>query len=629
VVLRRVRPNPLIWAVLAWVGANALATAFALSPRLSLLGELGQREGLLTALALAGLHLASGHAHRGEAQVRTTLTAILAAGLVAAIYAQLQLAGLDPIRWQGMHTYTTQGGIALRPSSTLGNPVLLGAVLAAVLPVALVRLASARGDATRLVPAAALLAASLVVTLSRGAWLAAAIGTVASIGVAGLAGAHVRRIAWTAAGSLAPALLFGVARASGPIVQRLAETVDGHTLATRELIARAAMQLWRQHPVAGVGPDAFGLAFPRVQDPALWRAEWIGMPAHAHSVPLQVLATLGVAGALAGLAWLVAAALAWVGAWRMHRPARFTLAAIAGALLALVVAGATNVVGLAGAALFAVLSALPGTVEERPEKTGPRLHRDAFSLPIAAVAVMLVVGLFSGARELTALTLARATRDGPAREQATPSEWRALTTVRARSAWEAARRRPDEDQLWRLACDAALAEAEALGAAGFASVESAEQAARRALALVPARAAAHERLANALAARALRTGSSAAADSADGSYARAAALAPADGWLLVSWIRFQLARRDGVRAHELAERLTGLYPGAAVGHTLAGAALLLLERRTEARAELRQAQAARWEPDAGAQRAAVDRLVTELERERPSPRRARRRTGRR
>ena len=614
--------------MLAWVGANALATAFALSPRLSLLGELNQREGLLTALALAGLHFASGHAHRGEAQVRTTLTATLSAGLVAAIYAQLQLAGLDPIRWQGLHTYATEGGIALRPASTLGNPILLGAVLAAVLPIALVRLASARGDATRLVPAAALLAASLVMTLSRGSWLAAAIGAFASVGVAGLAGAHARRIAWTAAGSLAPALLFGVARASGPIVQRLAETVDGTTLATRELIARAALQLWSERPVAGVGPDAFALAFPRVQDPAFWRAEWIGMPTHAHSVPLQVLATLGVAGAIAGLAWMIAAAAAWVRAWRRHRPARFTLAAIAGALLALAIAGATNVVGLAGAALFAVLTALPEAVEERPEKTGPRLHRDAFSLPIAAAAVMLAVGLLSGARELTALTLARATRDGPAREQATPSEGRALTAVRAKAAWEAARRRPDEDQLWRLACDASLAEAEALGADGSASVAAAEHAARRALALVPARAAAHERLANALAARSLRSGAPAAADSADGSYGRAATLAPADGWVLVSWIRFHLARRDGARAYELAQRLTGLYPGAAVGHTLAGAALLLLERRAEARAELQLAQQARWEPDASAQRAALDRLVAELAREPVSPR-TRRTTRRR
>ena len=47
-------------------------------------------------------------------------------------------------------------------------------------------------------------------------------------------------------------------------------------------------------------------------------------------------------------------------------------------------------------------------------------------------------------------------------------------------------------------------------------------------------------------------------------------------WLLVASARFQLAHRDGVRALEIAQRITGLYPEAAVGHTLAGAALIVL-----------------------------------------------------
>ena len=48
---------------------------------------------------------------------------------------------------------------------------------------------------------------------------------------------------------------------------------------------------------------------------------------------------------------------------------------------------------------------------------------------------------------------------------------------------------------------------------------------------------------------------------------------------------------------------------AAVGHTLSGAALLLLHRPAEARAELLRARASRWEEDAGQQRAAVERLI--------------------
>jgi predicted Zn-dependent protease len=141
---------------------------------------------------------------------------------------------------------------------------------------------------------------------------------------------------------------------------------------------------------------------------------------------------------------------------------------------------------------------------------------------------------------------------------------------------------------------------------------TAEGAARRALAIVPVRATNVSQLANAVGARALRTGSAALADSAEAMFARAASLAPADGWLLVSRIRFELSRRDGEHALASARMLATLYPEAALGHSLSGAALLLLGRTDEARAELLRARSARWEEDAGEQRAALERLLIQL-----------------
>jgi hypothetical protein len=58
--------------------------------------------------------------------------------------------------------------------------------------------------------------------------------------------------------------------------------------------------------------------------------------------------------------------------------------------------------------------------------------------------------------------------------------------------------------------------------------------------------------------------------------------------------------------------LATLYPEAALGHSLSGAALLLLGRTDEARAELLRARSARWEEDAGEQRAALERLLAQL-----------------
>jgi predicted Zn-dependent protease len=111
---------------------------------------------------------------------------------------------------------------------------------------------------------------------------------------------------------------------------------------------------------------------------------------------------------------------------------------------------------------------------------------------------------------------------------------------------------------------------------------------------------ARSRSRDALGARALRTGSKAFADSARAAFTRAEELAPNDGWCSVSRARFELAMRNGVAALEVAQKLTGRYPEACVGHVLSGTALLLLGRRSEARARSRTRSKQRWEEDSRA-----------------------------
>jgi hypothetical protein len=284
--------------------------------------------------------------------------------------------------------------------------------------------------------------------------------------------------------------------------------------------------------------------------------------------------------------------------------------------VALLAGGALNVVGPAGAALFAVCTALPGSLRERPSRAVLPVRPMHPAVPAVAAGLMCVLELFYGTCELGALTLARPARDLQAPAGATPGERRALATVRARGMQRALSVWPYDDALWRLACQASLAEAESDATGdvratgdGIVAESRAESAAWRAVAMEPGRAQNFASLGDALAARALRTGQSRTADSADVAYAQASALAPVDGWLLVARARFQLARRDGVRALEIAQRISGLYPEAAVGHTLCGAALMLLRRPDEARAELLRARSSRWEEDAGQQRAAVERLI--------------------
>ena len=600
------RPSPLTAAALAWVVVCALSAAMGIAPRVSWMGEPAQREGLLTAIALVGLHLGTARAHRDAADVRTTLAVVMASALVAAAYAQLQLAGLDPIPWSGLSLYHAAGGSVLRPAGPLGNPILLATVMATALPLVLARLAERDSDPARYVPAAALLTASLLMTLSRGAWLASGVGAIAALVLASLAGAPVRRLGWTGLASLAPAFVFGLWRVGAPIAARMAEGLESHSVVARAELARASVALWAEHPLLGTGPDTFAIAFTRVQQPAFWRAEWSGLPVHAHSVPLQVLATLGALGALAGLAWLATAAYEWAVAWRRSSGDRPWLAGVAAALIALLVAGAINSIGLAGAALFAALTALPGATRERaPSPPSTDIPWGSF-----VSAVVAFVMLITSAGELRALSLARSMRDDRPRSAFTPSEWRAITQARAAATQQATAIWPHDDLLWRLESIAALS---AAGAADDSTADALEQsaaiAAVEAVRLTPVRAACQSTLADALGARALRTGSRAFADSARAAFARAEELAPNDGWQLVSRARFELAMRNGVAALEVAQKITGRYPEAAVGHVLSGTALLLLGRRSEARAAFAHSLDQRWEEDAGPQRAAVAQLL--------------------
>jgi hypothetical protein len=118
--------------VLAWLAVEAAATALSVSPRVSLLGDIEQHEGLLTSLGLAGLYFGSRAAHAAPAQVTRTLGLWLAAVAVGSLYALLQALHVDPYLWNRTSGY---GAGLTRPFGTLGHPNMLGAAGAAALAV--------------------------------------------------------------------------------------------------------------------------------------------------------------------------------------------------------------------------------------------------------------------------------------------------------------------------------------------------------------------------------------------------------------------------------------------------------------------------------------------------------------
>src|SRR5205823_3671723 len=126
------------------------------------------------------------------------------------------------------------------------------------------------------------LVTATALTLSRAAWLgiAAGLAVAAALLVRAAPPRHVLRQALAIAlvtMAVAGALVAGGRGAQ--LAARFRELVAplGGSGASRLEIWRIALGAWRARPIAGHGPDTFGLVFPRHQTPAYWRYEWGGL----------------------------------------------------------------------------------------------------------------------------------------------------------------------------------------------------------------------------------------------------------------------------------------------------------------------------------------------------------------
>jgi O-antigen ligase len=212
--------------------------------------------------------------------------------------------------------------------------------------------------------------AGLAFTASRGGLMAA----LAGILVQGALIATVQR-RWApavlggavAAAGIAAALALGLQ--AGP-ARMLATMPFDVSLGARRQAWAATLELWRMFPITGSGLGTFHDAFPLVQPATLESTWW-----HAHSGPLELLATTGLAGPLlvaAGVAALLGRLLTVLRRGRRSEDRAAGLAAL-GALAAVAVhewfdfgltmpANALTLAILAGAAASARLASGPAAV---------------------------------------------------------------------------------------------------------------------------------------------------------------------------------------------------------------------------------------------------------------------------
>jgi putative inorganic carbon (HCO3(-)) transporter len=303
-----IKRTPLDLPLLALLASAAISTVLAENQNVAIFGTYSRYDGLLTLITYAGLFWLSVQTLSSADEARTLLRVLLASGYLVAVSAILQSVG-DSLRL-GYFEYAF---------GSMGNSNVLGAFLAMVLALGLGELVAAEWASARVLVVNLLIVAGLALVLSgsRSAWLGAALG--AAIVVAGARRAAARlRVAFALAGIVGALLV--VALGAGLILH------GGFEL-ERQLVARALtvfnpsqwgasrLHIWQDsvhliasRPLAGYGPDNFGLVYPRFET-GDWGLTNVGFHQQidkAHAETLQVAATQGLLG-LAAYVWMLIA----------------------------------------------------------------------------------------------------------------------------------------------------------------------------------------------------------------------------------------------------------------------------------------------------------------------------------
>ena len=460
-------PRSLAVALAAFLGWLVLAAALGDDPLYGWIGTPERHLGALT-WALCGLLLVVGTALDDRAG-RVLVDGLLVAGVGVGAVATAEALGWEP----------SVLDVAPRLSGSLGSPAYLGAATALLLPIALsvaltpltphtphanswenahrndVLLPRVRGAGAALGwVASGLLVVACLGSGARAAWVglaAAALVTVAarSGGVLAAARARPRR----AAGAVAAAVVVGVlVVVLSPVGSRVAEATDPDSAGGRGRFDewRIAARVVADHPIVGLGPEAYRTAFASEVDARYERAHGRRQqPDRAHSGPLD----LALAGGLPLVAgWLAVVAIVGRRAWWALRSgaawqrgvAAALVAHVTGQLLLFPVVELEPVAWLLAGVLVGTTTATSGISVRRRLRVGP--VRDVVP---TVLAVLAVAGLLAGVTDVVADHRAERAVDALARGD---------SRAAAAAADSAAGLRPDIVRLHLLAARTAVAD---------------------------------------------------------------------------------------------------------------------------------------------------------------------------
>jgi O-antigen ligase len=338
-----ISPKPqLLWPPICWV---VLAfTIYAVARYLTADIEYVARQEMIQVLVCAFLFFAIvNNLYRQEfSQVISFTLIFLALGISCCAVCQFLTHSTRV--WNLTSSYTGRG------MGTYFSPDKLAGFLEMLLPLAVAYIIAGRmKPVTRVLLgyAALTMLAGLVVTFSRGGWVAAATGLLALLGI--LICHRNHRI---------PALLLLAVLIGGGIffvtnylsktasyINRVEKTMRGKpedVFEVRRDLWSAAIQMWRGNFWWGVGPGHYDYRFPAYRPELIQKR-----PGHAHNDYLNLLADWGTVGGVIVLAGMAAFVAGLQKTWKYVRPSENNFSRVSSNRLAFFLGASTGLLALA------------------------------------------------------------------------------------------------------------------------------------------------------------------------------------------------------------------------------------------------------------------------------------------
>jgi O-antigen ligase len=281
----------LVWPQLLFMAAGILSLSNALYPALAWL-EMIRLAGLLL-ITIVMMNLT-----RRELMVYLwvlTLSVMIQAGLAGVQFATGRELGLGVLGEAKLMNYRIASVQVARPTGTIGDANMLAYFFEITFPVMLAMFYLARQDLTRLAAAAATLAAAagMVVAYSRAAWMTVPV-SVAFVTLRILG----RRVVSLRTAIVLIVLTISLAVAMiwlWPLIERRIFGDDAGSVAHRWPLAQAALSVYAQFPVLGIGLNNFAVSFT-AYDLTGYSRVFPGGDHVVHNLHLLILTETGLAG---------------------------------------------------------------------------------------------------------------------------------------------------------------------------------------------------------------------------------------------------------------------------------------------------------------------------------------------